>query len=106
MNDKAQSYVPPNAAVCWVDERYVYVAIPMGLEQYIQTFPLTEAGLSKALGLLKARHVSAAKQGYVFTPINTRIVVQRTKAKPKEPVGTTTQQSAALEILRKRGMLR
>jgi hypothetical protein len=103
MNEKAPSYVPPNAAVCWVDERYVYVATPMGFEQYIQTFPLTEAGLHKALSLLKSRY-AALPHGMVFTPMSVR-PPPKPRPKPKEPVGTPAQQARALEILRKRGLI-
>lgn len=112
MSDKAQSYVPPNAAVCWVDDRYVYVATPMGLEQYIQTFPLTEAGLSKALNVLKVRYESLPP-GNVFTPIRQpepRVrIAKRWSGEPskrkQEPM-TKERADAVMEILKKRGMLR
>lgn len=111
MNEKAQSYVPPHVAMCWVDDRYIYVATPMGYEQYIQNFPLTEGGLSKALNLLKARYAQLPP-GHVFTPVRQATpkvrIAKRWSGEPskKRPELTDERSNAVDEILKKRGMLR
>jgi hypothetical protein len=50
------SPAPPNAVLMWMDDCAVYAALPMTSGGYYHmAFPLHEAGLTKALSLLRSR---------------------------------------------------
>jgi hypothetical protein len=54
MSATITTFKPPWALTCWVDDRFVYVELA-GAIPYIERFALCEAGLSKALNILRSR---------------------------------------------------
>jgi hypothetical protein len=89
--------------MCWCDDNNVYVEIPVaGEAPYITSWPLTEAGFSKALGIMRdARRKQAITHGG-----STRVKFDRHPiVKPKEEY-TNAQRSKTLELLKKRGLVR
>lgn len=56
MTTAAPSFRPPYAVIAWADDVAVYVELPRKPIPYIMKFPLTEAGLSKALNVMRVRH--------------------------------------------------
>jgi hypothetical protein len=54
MSATVTTFKPPWALTCWIDDRYVYVELP-GAMPYIERFALCDAGLSKALNILRSR---------------------------------------------------
>jgi len=83
MSATVTTFKPPWALTCWVDERYVYIELP-GAVPYIERFALAEAGLSKALNILRSRRKEFAgppqsakapvEAGYVARKPATRFV--------------------------------
>ena len=93
---------PPHALLCWLDDRYVYIEIPSKTgSPYVDKFPLCEAGLSKALNLLRIRYeeLPSSMKNYTVPPI------EPTLRNGKTPVQTTAQRDAALAVLRKLNLL-
>jgi|ERR1700735_3392674 len=96
------SAAPPHAVVCWLDDRYVYVEIPSKTgSPYVDKFPLCEAGLSKALNLLRIRYdeLPSSMKNYVVPPI------EPTVKNGKPPIQTAAQREQALAVLRKLGLV-
>ena len=96
------SAAPPHALLCWLDDRYVYIEIPSKTgHPYVDKFPLCEAGLSKALNLLRIRYdeLPSPMKNYVAPPI------EPTSKNGKTPVQTAAQRDQALAILRKMNLL-
>lgn len=53
----ASSAKPPWAVIAWVDERSVYIELPVKDQApFITSFQLNEQGLSKALNLMRKQH--------------------------------------------------
>ena len=93
---------PPHAILCWLDDRYVYIEIPSKTgSPYVDKFPLCEAGLSKALNLLRTRYeeLPSSMKNYTVPPI------EPTLRNGKTPIQTTAQRDAALAVLRKLNLL-
>ena len=93
---------PPHALLCWLDDRYVYIEIPSKTgSPYVDKFPLCEAGLSKALNLLRIRYeeLPSSMKNYTVPPI------EPTLRNGKAPIQTTAQRDAALAVLRKLNLL-
>lgn len=85
-----------------VDDRYVYIEIPSKTgSPYVDKFPLCEAGLSKALNLLRIRYeeLPSSMKNYVAPPI------EPTLKNGKAPIQTAAQRDAALAVLRKLNLL-
>jgi hypothetical protein len=98
----APSGAPVHALLCWLDDRYVYVEIPSKTgSPYIDKFPLCEAGLSKALNLLRIRYdeLPSSMKNYVVPPI------EPSMKNGKAPIQTSKQRDQALAVLRKMGMV-
>lgn len=52
----ATSFTPAWAVTCWCDDSFVYVALPVkNAAPYIQKFPLTEGGMTKAINILRVQ---------------------------------------------------
>lgn len=98
----APSAAPPHALLCWLDDRYVYIEIPSKTgHPYVDKFPLCEAGLSKALNLLRIRYdeLPSSMKNYVAPPI------EPSTKNGKPPIQTSAQRDAALAVLRKLNLL-
>lgn len=98
----APSAAPPHALLCWLDDRYVYVEIPSKTgSPFVDKFPLCEAGLSKALNLLRLRYdeLSSSMKNYTVP------TAEPSLKNGKPPIQTSAQRDAALAILRKMGLV-
>lgn len=103
----ASHFRPPHAVLCWVDDVNVYVELP-GSPPYIQAYPLTDAGLSKALNVLKNRRREAPAR-YADHPFKLPEPGHVTRAtKPSKPQAeyTAEQREAARAALKRVGLLR
>jgi hypothetical protein len=61
----SRTFAPPQAVVCWVDDVAVYCAVPARSgPPLIQRYPLSEAGLSKALNILRKQNREAIRHGH------------------------------------------
>lgn len=95
----AQSYIPPHAITCWVDESFVYTALPTKSgPPFIQKYALTEGGLTKALTVLK---VARRDLGRGHQTRETKIRIDRNS----KDHFTDPQREKARSILRKLGMI-
>lgn len=94
-------FIPPHAVQCWTDDTFVYCAVPsVSGPPLIQKYMLSNEGMTKAINILKVQRRKLAKTRVVkeATPIT------RTKyAKPKPR--TEVQESVAMGILRRRGLI-
>lgn len=98
----ASSAAPPHALLCWLDDRYVYVEIPSKTgTPFVDKFPLCEAGLSKALNLLRLRYdeLPSSMKNY------TEPQVEPSLKNGKVPIQTSAQRDQALAVLRKLNLL-
>lgn len=94
---------PAHALLCWVDDRSVYIQVPVlnNPMPLIQSYPLTEGGLSKALNFLRVRYEALPSYERNYT----------TSAPPlsskngKPPVQTDAERIQALAVLRKMGLV-
>lgn len=96
---KSNTGRPPYAVVMWCDHHSIYSEIPAsnGGLPYIQSWPLTEGGLSKALAQMKELFVKDQPLGGDYRiPLNPLI---------KQATGinnfSVDQRAAARDILRK-----
>lgn len=98
----ASSYIPPSAVQCWVDDTHVYCCVPaVSGPPLIQAYALTEAGLSKALNILRKQRVWAkASAEPKPKPAEPKI----TRPRSKVVVDDATRE-AARAIMRKRGII-
>ena len=93
---------PPHALLCWLDDRYVYVEIPSSTgSPFVDKFPLCEAGLSKALNLLRLRYDELPSSMKNYTAPQAEPSLKNGKA----PVQTAKQRDQALAVLRKLNLL-
>jgi len=103
MPDKfAPSAKPSWALTCWVDDRYVYIEVPTTMQHpFVEKFPIHEQGLSHALNFLRKRYelVPLGEKNYTAPPIRPSTV------NGKPPVQTADQRDAALNVLRKLGIV-
>lgn len=95
----APSARPPYAITVWCDHHSIYTEIPAtnGGQPYIQSWPLTEGGLSRALGQMRELFVKDQPLGGDYRiPLNPLI---------KQATGinnfSVEQRQAARDILRK-----
>lgn len=98
----APSAAPYHALLCWLDDRYVYIEIPSKTgAPYVDKYPLCEAGLSKALNLLRLRYeeLPSSMKNYVAPPIEPSL------KNGKPPIQTQAQRDQALAVLRKMGLV-
>jgi hypothetical protein len=57
----ATDFTPAWAVTCWCDDEFVYVALPVkNAAPYIQKFPLTEGGMTKAINILRVQRKTLA----------------------------------------------
>jgi hypothetical protein len=107
MEKLAKTGHPPWARMMWYDAEAVYLEMPVkDSHPIIMKYPFTDAGLFKALQMMKKVYDSAGphrdKNGWNLDhPIIKR---EREGAKPK-PVLTTESRGVARAILRKLGMI-
>lgn len=93
---------PPHALLCWLDDRFVYVSLPtVSGQPFVEKFALCDAGLGKALNLLRLRYdeLPTAQKNYTIPP------VPITLRNGKPPVQTEDQRTQALAVLRKMGIV-
>lgn len=98
----AHTYRPPYAVTCWVDDTHVCIEIPSKdrtQPPYIQQWPLTEAGLGKALAIMKKGYNDYKATGRVFTPIS------RKPTRIGRPKSSDEMQERARAVLRKAGII-
>lgn len=90
---------PPWAVTMWSDCNNVYVEIPTKSgPPYIMRFPTTEAGLSKALGIMRKAH-DAAEAIYHY-PTKQEVVTEA-----KSHAFTDGQRAETRNLLRKMGLI-
>ena len=98
----ASDYIPPHAVTCWVDETAVYCAIPaLSGPPLINRYPLTEAGLSKALDVLRKSRDLALRHGKAAPARKASPVV--TKIEKVKADDATREQARA--VLKKMGII-
>ena len=86
------SAAPPNALRMWTDGARIFVELPGGVgPPHIVDYKLCEAGLSRALDLLRDK----AKVDYAGAP----------QRRDLPRVGTALQHASAAALLRKRGII-
>lgn len=104
MTEAAKYFRPPWAVVAWADAEAVYVELPMEPVPYIQRFPLTEGGLSKALRTLRDLTPPPPVGSAKFTlPPRTSLPVPRGK-RPKRPPLSPERRATILNLLKKSGL--
>lgn len=96
MTTYASTGRPAWAVIAWVDDNAVYIELPTDTVPYISKFPLTEAGLSKALGLMR----DARRKQAITHSGGQRILFERHPKLPK-PVATDEQRQAVRGILKR-----
>ena len=85
--DLALSARPPNALPFWTDSRNLYTELPGPNGPVVLRYPLTAAGLSAALGIIRTRAYDCADRP--AAPSDLR------------PAGTLAEQISARAILHK-----
>lgn len=96
----AKSAAPPWAITIWRDATNIYTEVPNKAPNgvpFIASYPLSEAGLGKALDQMRTRYNSSASP--VYRPESLRA------SNLKPLVGTASQQATAASILRKMGII-
>lgn len=101
MSTPLPSAAPPWAVTIWADDNAVYVELPTspGNPPYVTRYPFTEAGLSKALWIMRKAYTSATAgrtqpANYTTHPFLT-----------SAPATNDAVRIAAREVMRKLGML-
>lgn len=98
----ARSARPVWAVTAWVDDNFVFVELPTtDAPNYIMKFDLTEAGLSKALKLMRDTHRKAQPTGGYYKLPDQPIV--RKVAKPSQ--FTDDQRAKARATLKRLGKI-
>jgi hypothetical protein len=97
MTEAAKTAAPPWAIRCWTDGLQLYAEIP-GSPCYVMKLSLTDSGLHKALDLLRTR-ARAEMNGAYGKPA----ALPQPQITRKGP--TPEQRKAAVEVLRKLGMV-
>jgi len=106
---------PSHAVICWCDDVYVYVQL-RGLSPnhpYITKFPLCEAGMSKALHLLRQRYEEAPTHEKNYTSLPSGYVCEsiggtlsgKVYRKQRKVVQTDDQRAQTVAVLRKMGLV-
>lgn len=91
------NFLPRHAVHAWVDERSVYIAIPMkGKAPFIDRYPLTAAGLGEALAKMRNYH-TAAPAPPVYTLPARQLPVERRSG----PMSTDARLALAQSILKR-----
>lgn len=94
--------IPPYAAQVWTDDRQIY----LNLGGYIQAYPLTEGGLSKALYLMRQAYLRTKPATLPTFKLRDPAGLVRRFERGKEVVrATEAQKDRALEVLQGLGML-
>lgn len=100
MTSAATSARPPWAIICWTDNGNVYTEIPAKSgPPLIQKYPLSEAGLAKALAFLRALHAEAKPNGGTYT-----ILQQANITRPGPKVSEDVRERARA-VLKKAGII-
>lgn len=86
-------FIPRHAVHAWVDERNVYIAIPMkGKAPFIDRYPLTKEGLGEALAKMRDYHTVKAAPPIYFPP-------PRPMQAPRGPLSNDARIALAQDIL-------
>lgn len=85
--DPALSARPPNAIPIWTDGLTLYTELPGPVGPVILRYPLTSAGLSSALALVRTRAFDSLER--------------QPQPSDLRPAGTLAQQMAARDLLHK-----
>lgn len=102
MTDLAPAFRPPWAVLCWSTDTDIFVELPGKPYPYIQRFPITEAGFSKALNVLRARSRPEIRR-YASTKVE---LVPSIPVRSTEPAKfTEDQRSAARAVLKRMGIV-
>ena len=100
MTTYAKSGKPAYAVSMWADFRNIYLELPcISGPPYIQSFPLNEGGLSKALGLMRN---ARDKSGEAYSPQVRHPLVNAKRTKGSFSEG---QREAARAALRKLNLI-
>jgi hypothetical protein len=109
-DQQASDFTPPWALTMWADGEAVYAELPMKPRSYIIRLPFTEAGLHKALMMLKDIHDQINKgPKYVLQDHPAVIKSRRGLSKARQAERAELRQKFgdhATEILRKRGLIK
>lgn len=110
MSDLAPAFRPPWAVLCWITDTDIFVELPGKPYPYIQRFPITEAGFSKALNVLRARsRPEIRRYASTKTEIMDRMVaanrVQSSPARTEPAKFTEDQRTATRAILKRMGIV-
>jgi hypothetical protein len=94
---------PAHALLCWIDDRHVYICVPVKNNPIplIQSYPLHEAGLSKALNFLRTRYEELPSYEKNYTAPSAPI----SSKNGKPPVQSDAERTQALAVLRKMGLV-
>lgn len=104
MNASSTEYFrPPYAVTCWADAYDVYVEVPFGTTPYILRFPLTEAGLSKALKVLKDLRPAPPIGSARFSLPSRKILPPPKARRPTKPALSPERKASVMALLRKNG---
>ena len=106
MTSGAKTGYPKWARRMWFDNEAIYMEMPVvGQVPIIMKFPWTDAGLNKALKLMKVTYDAAGphreRNGW---NLNHPVIKREVRGKPA-PVVTTESRSIARTILKKLGMI-
>ena len=93
MSITARTAAPANALLVWTDNLNIFTQLPGpgGLPVVIR-YPLTNAGLSSCIGLIRTRAYDGGDRQY-------------TPPEPPNQPGTPAQRENAREVLRRLGLL-
>src|SRR5262245_55003734 len=109
MSDCAPTFRPPHAVIMWSDDNWSYVELPVtGDVPYVCKFALTEAGLSKALHVLRTartKRLPATVSYQKPPPIGHIARITHPKLALAKPTTTPEQRAKATEVLRKLKLL-
>jgi len=106
MTKAGKTGAPPWARLTWYDSEAIYMELPVvGHPPIIQKFLWTDAGLNKALKLMKVEYDAAGphreRNGW---SLDHPIIKREVRGKPA-PVATKESRSIARSILKKLGMI-
>lgn len=101
MANRLSTAAPPHSLLCWLDDRWVYVELPSAIGPVVMKYERSEAGLSKALNLLRIRYdeLPSSMKNYTVPPIEPSL------KNGKPPIQTNAQRDTALAVLRKMNLL-
>ncbi len=100
------TFKPPYAITCWADATHIFVELPTTSgPPYITKYPFTEAGLSKALWLMRSGYEKAKP---TITGDYSRahpLIKHTSKAKAAVAKTTDEQRASARNVLKKMGII-